>query len=311
MTGTVGETELMIAAEQRQADLAEARARRAGLDQARREVDPEYRRVQTIRGIQDEDYDLSQREPGRAAVRRKIGTADALETLYKVLRPTRELGLEMRGREGTQEIGQREADALSETTNQSRTRLGDVKHQRKLEELDAASSWRLPVAEMAAQAKAGGNAGISSAIDEQVARAQALSRVLNTKRGPAALLRGWTGQAEGEMNLNDAQREYDRIRGSLGVLLATRYQGSRPTDRDAQVFENLVPKPTDSEAVATQLWDNLKTMNRQAGRAGTTAAEPAQETDEAPRVGSIHLVNGKRYRVVSITGDQAELEEVP
>ena len=287
----------------READLSRARLMTTAADEQRRMVSPDYQRLQGRLDTQEADYDLTMREPGRAKTRRAISTADALENLHKVLRPTQELGLEMGGRANAQKNAQAtryaEDDAFSELYNPSRQDLGQQKHDRTLEVMGMKDSWRLPAAELAAGLKAGSQQSGDAMIENVIGRAKELSRILNQSSGPAGILQGYIRQAQGGMGTDDAQREYDRLRQPLGVLLATKYQGSRPTDRDAEAFRDLIPKAQDSSSLTDSFWSTLdkQAQSLAQARSGNAATSPSTAPERFSVDEIVEDEAGNRFQV--------------
>lgn|SRR3990167_7829375 len=87
-----------------------------------------------------------------------------------------------------------------------------------------------------------------------------LSNKINIDEGIKQLQVGAARRGKALLNQDNDAQLFLQSRQGLGVMLAVLAQGSRPTDRDAQVFADLLPSLTTPKGVAGPLLTNVESM---------------------------------------------------
>lgn len=93
----------------------------------------------------------------------------------------------------------------------------------------------------------------ANALATRLDRFATLVEHVNTESGPGQLMKGGVGWMKGAARLDPLAEEYGRMVEPLGLELAVYTQGSRPTDKDAEIMARSLPSWTTTKPVARQL----------------------------------------------------------
>lgn len=203
--------------------------------------------------------------------------------------PTERTGEQEAERQSAIESGTRDEKKLTEqmlagvrgTGRQLAGGMNPITGEPQFGVVDVRSGATTPVEGLAPRPQSGGaGAGIDPAQSARSLfdRFKTLSDEINSGAGPEQILTGLGRKGLAFINMDDAMQEFQQLREPLGIMVAVLTQGSRPTDRDAQVLSGLLPGGTTPKPVAKNLLNNMEKMLAESKkRTGVDISQMSQE----------------------------------